>query len=228
MVYTMHEPFSAGYYTKVSHYETLKDLDTCKAYDIDFDKVIEQIISAEKRYATVFVKELAYCVLRQTDSFDKNFDFFKSCKHVALIRDPKDTIPSLVHQMRRIYGIHCELDRIESDIGVDDLYEIIKRLPTLGILDSDDLVENAQHCLKRLCSLLDLEFSESSLRWEEGSLGDWKIWESLGWHDDVKNSTQFKKVHKVYECENDPNVKCMITRYQPLYYSLKKDQLLIK
>ena len=184
IVKTLHEPFSAGYYTLSGN--TI-DVDT---HHVDFAEVIKSIEKAEKEHGVVFIKELAYCVIRQWEEFKDNIQFFSRCKHMYLVREPKESITSLVKQMRKVYGEDCPLERIEKAVGIQDLISMRKIYDGLTI-DSGELTANPEKILKEICDYFALTFDERMLTWEQGSLPDWKIWASKGWHDNAIRSTGF-------------------------------------
>jgi hypothetical protein len=193
IISTMHEPFSASYYVHNTDFPSQKVPDT---HETDFGKVVEKIRKMERRYGNVFIKELAYCVIRQREEFLRHLDFFQSCNHVFLLRDPKETIPSLYHQMKKVYGDDCPIENIEKAIGVEELFHLQKTLcpeDPFFIYSERLLDNNTSHYLKSICSRLGLPFSCEMLHWEKGALDDWQIWSRDGWHDKAMERTTFQK-----------------------------------
>ena len=209
MVKTLHEPFSAGYYTSQGNNVI------SETHRTEFDEVIGDILQSEREHGTVFIKELAYCVVRQPESFFMYEDFFMRCKHVVLLRHPKETIPSLVSQMRKVYGEDCSIERIRLAIGISDLIDICKYLPITHTIQSEDLVKDPETSLKTLCEKLSIPFNEKMLTWEAGSLQDWKIWEVQGWHDRAIESTGFERGASTYE--RDEMMDTLILESIPKY-----------
>ena len=222
IVKTMHEPFSGAYYLS----RTDKALDSSDAIFNDvthekrFDDVINKILETERIYGTVFIKELAYCVIRQSD-FQKYRNFWEKCRHVYLVRHPISTIPSLAHQMQRVYGDNVDMDRIEKAIGIADLLKLIIQLKNWDLemyrVQSEAIVDDPEKTLSELCGHLDLPWDNSKLHWSKGSLPDWKIWEDAGWHDRAKETTGFQKADNAYDVSPYEH---MVQKYLPDYFYL--------
>lgn len=213
VVYTLHEPFSVGYYVGQGSIKTMDSM--------DFDATVEKIRNAEKEHGKVFIKELAYCVIRQWKEFMKHFEFFRACKHVYLVRHPRETIPSLIYQMKRVYGQDCSLERIGRAVGIEDLRRMTGLLPMMHRVESEKLVESSRNAIHELCRKIDLPYQEDMLEWDKGPLSDWNVWEVQGWHDDARSTTTFKKIDKDYShLADSPEAKDLISKQLDAYESL--------
>src|SRR6478609_6547432 len=202
IVFTMHEPFSAGYYALQSN-----ENNHC-SHPINFHEVVNKIKENEKIHGKVFIKELAYCVVRQKEHFAPYLPFFLSCKHICLVRNPKETIPSLVHQMKKVYGKDVPVDRIRKAVGINDLIGLKHILEKetgeeIMVVNSKYLTTDTEETLKTLCNRVGLQYHTNMTEWNAGSLPDWKIWEQHGWHDVAKVTTAFVKKRQSYEEDSD-------------------------
>jgi hypothetical protein len=210
VVKTMHEPFSVSYYYRLQQdggtgaNGVIFDprLDIQETHEFHFFNVVEKIKNVEKEHGTVFIKELAYCVVRQKAELEKHVKFFKSCRHIFLIRDPAETVPSLVHQMRRVYGSDCSMQKIGQAVGIQDLLQLSTILTFDGKVNSSDLVEQPERTIKEICRLVQIPYKDNMLKWRKNeALPDWKVWEQSGWHDDVKQTETFKEITKTYSAD---------------------------
>jgi hypothetical protein len=114
-----------------------------------------------------------------------NTNFLSEVKNIIFIRDPKEIIYSYDKVIKNP-EIH--------DIGVKKQYELYNDLHKRGIntivLDSKYLLQNPEKILKKLCSLLDIEFDERMLKWKQGPIQEDGVW-SKYWYKNIHNSTSF-------------------------------------
>jgi sulfotransferase family protein len=102
------------------------------------------------------------------------------CVHVHLIRHPARVIAS--------YAAKRE-DPTLHDIGFPQqmaLYEAIGGV----VVDSHDIRANPREMLQKLCSEIDLDFTETMLHWPAGGHRDDGVW-AQHWYGAVWNSTGF-------------------------------------
>ena len=194
-VHTLHEPFSGCYYK--SFEKTVRLEENSLFHKNTFSEVVEHILETERTYGNVFIKELAYCVIRQSEFF-KYKDFFKSARHIFLLRKPRETISSLAIQMNKVYGDDPNiLERIARSAGVSDLSLLLQNVFTwrtsMLIIHSEKLVTDPKSVLEKVTDFMEIPYSDKMLHWRAESLPDWGIWENNGWHDEAKRSTGFKK-----------------------------------
>ena len=170
-VHTVHEPFSGSYYCTVN-----PSFATPDSHPKRFENVIAKLRTLEQTHGTIFIKELAYCVVRQ-EQFQRNIEFFKSCEHMFLTRPPRETVPSLAHQMQKVYGNHCSYKQIEDAIGIKDLANLYRTIEPQGYIHihANDMLDRnaARNILEKICKRYNLENSAvSMLQWNPGSLDD--------------------------------------------------------
>ncbi|KAJ4719298.1 Branched-chain-amino-acid aminotransferase-like protein [Melia azedarach] len=111
-------------------------------------------------------------------------DLMKKGKHIILIRNPLDILPSFDKVVPPSF----------QELGLADLVSIYSELCQLGkrpvIIDSDDLQRDPEATLRGLCEDLDIPFQTAMLRWEAGPKpidGLWAPW----WYESVHKSTGF-------------------------------------
>ncbi|KAK4852608.1 hypothetical protein QYF36_025443 [Acer negundo] len=150
----------------------------------DGNKVVKDIIFGPGRKRYRYCKHIAkqrICGLPD--------DLLKKGKHIILIRNPLDILPSF--------------DKVVppslQELGLTDLVLIYSELCKLGkppvIIDSADLQQDPEATLRSLCEDLDIPFQDKMLRWEAGTKpidGLWAPW----WYESVRKSTGFTPARK--------------------------------
>ncbi|KAK3200345.1 hypothetical protein Dsin_023760 [Dipteronia sinensis] len=150
----------------------------------DGNKVVKDVIFGPGRKRYRFCKHIAkqrICGLPD--------DLLKKGKHIILIRNPLDILPSF--------------DKVVppslQELGLTDLVLIYSDLCKLGkppvIIDSADLRQDPEATLRSLCEDLDIPFQNKMLRWEAGPKpidGVWAPW----WYESVHKSTGFTPARK--------------------------------
>jgi len=218
----MHEPFSGGYYLG-AHPEAVEGAgaDVLKP----FHRVVEDIKGKQGESGDVVVKELAYCVWRQRSAMEQHRDFFNTCRHVALVRRPEESIPSLVKQMLRAYG-DIPLGRMRDAMGYEDLLALsnhFREVSPVMVVDSDELVSEPATVLGRLCNFMGFPFDNALLTWKKGPLPDWVLWDSRGWHEAARESEGFVRAtnHATpQEAQITPTESQLIQECVPFYLAI--------
>ncbi|TXG65621.1 hypothetical protein EZV62_006896 [Acer yangbiense] len=150
----------------------------------DGNKVVKDVIYGPGRKRYRYCKHIAkqrICGLPD--------DLLKKGKHIILIRNPLDILPSF--------------DKVVppslQELGLTDLVLIYSELCKLGkpplIIDSADLRQDPEASLRNLCEDLDIPFQDKMLRWEAGPKpidGLWAPW----WYESVRKSTGFTPARK--------------------------------
>ena len=110
--------------------------------------------------------------------------------------------------MQKVYGKDVSKDRIEKAIGIADLHTLIIQLKDWGkdlyVIESDTIIADPSTTMKNLCDHLGLQWDDTKLHWDKGSLPDWKIWEESGWHDNAKETTSFEKKETSKHYDDEP------------------------
>ncbi|KAH9688683.1 Branched-chain-amino-acid aminotransferase-like protein 1 [Citrus sinensis] len=112
-------------------------------------------------------------------------DLMKKGKHIILIRNPLDILPSFDKVVPPSF----------KELGLADLVTIYSELCELGkspvIVDAADLQQDPEATLRSLCEDLDIPFQATMLRWEAGPKpidGLWAKW----WRNVRKTSSLLK------------------------------------
>ncbi|KAK2640540.1 hypothetical protein Ddye_028335 [Dipteronia dyeriana] len=150
----------------------------------DGNKVVKDVIFGPGR------KRYRYCkhIAKQRISGLPD-DLLKKGKHIILIRNPLDILPSF--------------DKVVppslQELGLTDLVLMYSDLCKLGkppvIIDSADLRQDPEATLQSLCEDLDIPFQDKMLRWEAGPKpidGLWAPW----WYESIHKSTGFTPARK--------------------------------
>ncbi len=104
-----------------------------------------------------------------------------------LIRDPREVILSYIKK---------QADPTLEDLGLVQQAEIfdwvcqtIEKVPP--VIDAQDVQQNPEQVLRRLCDAVGVEFSESMLSWPPGLRETNGIW-AKHWYGEVARSTSFR------------------------------------
>lgn len=114
-------------------------------------------------------------------------DWLPQLSNAFLIRHPRATLASL-HCRRPHFNLEdtgwLQLEHIFASVC-----EATATIPPL--ITAEDLLRNPRHILSLLCDALELEFTETMLRWPAGARSSDAKW-GYQWYQSVRNSTGFK------------------------------------
>ena len=176
------EPFYAAYLKKTGIQHPM------------FDKIISSQLSNYKEVAD-------YCTNGQVDKpyqYQKHMthhmlksyyeDFILSLENVILIRKPELVLNSYKKKNKN-YEF--------KDLGFQQLYDIYEFIYNrLGyyplIIDSEDLQNNPELTLRKLCNRLEIPFFMSMLNWSSGSKKYDGIW-GVHWYKEINKTTGFRR-----------------------------------
>lgn len=178
------EPFYAHYLSSpqvaVAHpseKEILASMDKNQA------NVITHINSLSEK-TNVFVKGMAHHYLTDDP------EFILKWHNVILIRHPEKLLTS--------FSKVIENPTI-ADIGIKKAAQLFLFLKennkTPLVIDSDELLINAEKYLQKVCENLDIPFLESMLSWKKGGVKEDGVWASH-WYENVHNSEGFSVQNK--------------------------------
>lgn len=148
--------------------------------DCDGPAVMRRLLDeAERGGYLLFMKQMAHHLVE----LDRGF--LRQTENVLLIRNPRDVLLSLVHQIP-------EPSLADTGIGVQSaLYE---ELRTLGqdppVVDSRELLLAPREVLRELLTGLGLPFDEAMLSWSAGARPEDGVW-APHWYENVHRSTGF-------------------------------------
>jgi hypothetical protein len=128
-----------------------------------------------------YQKHMAHHLLPQIDR-----GWLDCVTNCFLIRKPREMLTSYVKKNG--------LPRLE-DTGYPQMLEIFQQVRSRGestppVIDSRDLLEDPPLILSRLCSSLDIPFTEKMLSWPPGPRATDGVWADH-WYKEVLNTTSF-------------------------------------
>ncbi|KAH9688701.1 Branched-chain-amino-acid aminotransferase-like protein 1 [Citrus sinensis] len=142
-------------------------------------------------------------------------DLMKKGKHIILIRNPLDILPSFDKVVPPSF----------KELGLADLVTIYSELCELGkspvIVDAADLQQDPEATLRSLCEDLDIPFQATMLRWEAGPKpidGLWAKW----WYESVHKSTGFTSARE-YPMPFPMSLYDLLEQSLPFYNMLRRN-----
>ena len=146
--------------------------------DNDGGRVVKEVI-LQKSKDILFHKLMTHFLV------DLDKEFLLEVKNIIFIRNPKEIIQS--------YNKVIPNPKME-DIGVKQQYELYLYLKDRGrnpiVLDSKYLLIDPNLALNKLCSLLEIPFDNSMLKWKKGVKNEDGVWAKY-WYSNVHASTGF-------------------------------------
>lgn len=186
----------------------LKEENVVKSINFDLKLPFGQTLDKH-----IFVKGMAHHYLSAAPDFILNWE------NVILIRHPKKLIASFSKV------IHTPT---LSDIGIKKASELFLFLKKNGktpiVIDSDELLKNPESYLKKLCVLLNINFSEKMLSWKKGGIAEDGVW-AKHWYANVHNSEGFV----VQNSSSQPlakHLEPLLEKALPYYETLKNNILI--
>jgi len=177
------------------------------AQENDGQKVVDRVILGPSDRPVLFLKQMAHH-LRGLDS-----SFLRHTVNVLLVRDPKEVLTSLVHQLPEPRLV---------DTGVDIQVELLDQLRGLGqepiVLDSREVLLDPRGVLSELCRRIDIPFDPAMLTWSPGARPEDGVW-APHWYKNVHRSQGFAP----YQPKNLPvpkHVQPVLAEAMPLYEKL--------
>lgn len=158
------EPLYA-HYLRVTGIEHPGRDEVLAAQDADGERVVREVILAERERPLVFFKQMAHHLVE----LDRGF--LHECANVLLIRDPAEVLTSLVRQLPE--------PRL-ADLGLALQREIFDQLTAAGpappVLDARELLLDPEGVLRRLCERLGIAFDREMLAWPAGPRPEDGVW----------------------------------------------------
>lgn len=173
----------------------------------DGSVVVRDVFLGEYDKPVLFVKSMAHHLYKLDESF------LDETVNVILTRDPVEMLPSLINQIP---------EPIMRDTGLDAQVRLLHRELDKGntpaVLDARELLLDPPAVLKKLCSILELDFQENMLHWEAGAKPYDGVW-APHWYHNVHKSTGFAP----YRRKTEPfpeRLKDLLDEVAPLYEEL--------
>jgi len=159
----------------------------------------------------LFLKNMAHHI-RLLDSTD----WMRNCFHVLYIRDPRRIIASFSQVITA---------PTVQDVGMDDQYQVWQylrdnQLPYC-VLNSDDLLQDAEATLSKLCSVIGIPFEPQMLHWPSGPKAYDGVWWPY-WYASVHKSTGFISKLSAMPVLGD-DLLALAEQCHPYYDALQND-----
>lgn len=173
----------------------------------DGEKVVQNVILGNYGTEIVFFKNMTHHLV------NLNLDFLKETVNIILTRDPRDMLPSYIHQIQK--------PKL-SDTGYPQHLELVNYLQSIGqspvIIDSKDILLNPEKKLKWLCERIGIPFKKKMLNWKAGPRKEDGIW-AKHWYHNVHKSTGFQP-YKNKNVELPVQLIPLLTECELLYHEL--------
>jgi hypothetical protein len=141
------------------------------AQDRDGERVVREVILGPCERSLAFFKQMAH----HLDGLGRGF--LARCANVILVRDPRQMLPSLVHQIPE--------PRL-ADTGLAVQSALVEELAALGqdppVLDAKELLSDPRGVLEELCARLGIAFDAAMLSWEPGPRPEDGVWAPFWYH----------------------------------------------
>jgi len=174
------EPLYA-HYLSVTGFDHPGKEEVLASQEQDGEKVIQQIILADYNKPVVFFKQMTHHLVELDE------DFLAKVYNIIFIRDPKQIISSYA-QVRP----HVTM----QDIGIEKQWHLFNQLKEnnyhFAVLDSNEILKDAEKVLNNLCLSLSIPFYKEMLRWRQGPKPEDGVWAKY-WYGNVHQSTGFEK-----------------------------------
>jgi hypothetical protein len=117
---------------------------------------------------------------------DVGRDWMSQCRNAFLIRNPTAVLASYTEKRAEV---------TLADIGIVQQCELFEReADRLGkappVIEGNDVLANPNRMLSRLCSALDISYTEAMLKWPAGRRDTDGVW-APAWYNAVEKSTGF-------------------------------------
>lgn len=175
------EPFYAHYLAATGLAHPGRD-EVLACHETDWRRVAISLHAAlPSGFSVHYQKHMAHHLLPSMGT-----DWLEGLCHAFLLRDPADMLRSL--------GTKLDSIRLE-DTGLPQQLEIFERVRREtgripAVIDADDLLEDPQAVLCRLCEELGIPFMVEMLHWPAGRRSTDGVWAKY-WYESVERSTEF-------------------------------------
>ncbi len=174
------EPFYAAYLKRTGINHPMR-AETMASQSMDADSIATGLMGtnpAQKRH--YYQKHMTQHMVQGIPR-----DWMAGVTNVFLIRHPARVVASFAKKYP---------DVAEADIGFRQQLEIYDHIFSLGqqpvVIDSNDIRDNPEVALKKLCQAIGIEWDASMLSWKKGGHSADGVW-AAHWYDAVHNSDGF-------------------------------------
>lgn len=172
------EPLYGHYLSRVDVQHPGRE-DVLDSMEIDGEKTMKILIEMAHGPSHLFLKNMAHHYIRLP------YEYLLQFTNIFLIRDPRDMLLSLIHQIP---------EPVMRDTGLQRQWELFNFLLESGleplVLEASSLLSAPKSVLNSLCRKLDVKFYNQMLSWPEGPKEFDGIWAKY-WYQSVHKTTGF-------------------------------------
>jgi Sulfotransferase domain len=205
------EPLYA-HYLRVSGVDHPGRDEVLAAMDSDGERVVREVLLGPSDHPVLFFKQMAHHLV------EIDHGFLARTANVLLVRDPREVLLSLRHQIPR---------PTLRDTGFAAQARLAAELHELGqqppVLDARELLLDPQGVLGQLCDRLGLAFDPAMLSWPAGGRPEDGVW-ARHWYANVHRSTGFAP-YRERPLEIPAPLRPLLNRCLPYYESLYAEAL---
>jgi hypothetical protein len=189
--------------------------ETLAKHERDWKAVAAWLVGPLPEGTRVFYqKHMAHHLLPNIDR-----TWLADLRHCFLIRDPLEMLTSL---RKHLPAVTLE------DTGLPQQVELFDRVMSSQgqlppVLDARDVLQQPELMLRKLCSVLDLDFQPSMLQWPKGPRLTDGAWAPY-WYRDVYQTTGFAPYRK-RECHLPEDCQSLLNECQTYYKYLYSHRL---
>ena len=178
--------------------------------ETDWRKIVQRI-SQVPEHGIVYQKQITTHWLEHY-----SVDWLDNLSHVFLIRDPAPVVASYASKRPALTA---------SDLGYQQQAALFDLVSTKSadrpiVIDSHLFLQDPQAQLKQLCTMLQIPFQSSMLKWPSGSRQSDGIW-GEHWYDAVNQSTGFGQP-RTAPPQLTEHQQAIAALCQPYYDALKR------
>jgi len=167
-----------GYFLKTTGVWRPSRNEALEVMETNSQKILQEIFQTK---TPTFTKNIANHIV------GLNLNFLKPLKNIILTRNPQEVLASYTKQVETPTLL---------DLAYPQQLEIINflknnNLPYL-VIESNDLKNDPENTLKKICKFSNIEFSDTMLKWEKGPKKEDGVWAKY-WYHSVHQSTGFSK-----------------------------------
>jgi hypothetical protein len=172
------EPLYAHYLcrTGVEH-PALQDV--IKSQDTDGESVVRTVLLGPAETPVRFFKHMTHHLIELDTSF------LGQMENILLTRDPRQMLPSLIHQVP-----NPTVEGTSLPMQVSMLDRILDSGGSPIVIESKRLLLDPEGVLTTVCERLGLDWDPAMLSWDEGPKPEDGVW-APHWYDNVHRSTGF-------------------------------------
>ena len=196
-----------GHYLRVTNAEHPGAQEVLEHMLTDGAQVVQEVLLAPCEKPVRFFKNMAH----HLTGLDRSF--LTHLTNMLLIRDPREMLPSLIHQIP---------NPTLRDTGLKEQVEILELMLQAGrtpvVLDAKALLLEPEGVLRQACTQLGLPFQERMLRWPPGPKPEDGVW-APHWYHNVHASTGFAPYRAKQEALPE-RLEPLLEECMPLYERL--------